>query len=405
VTLPVEVGSIAIWNYEVARRLATSSDVIVYAKRGPGQKLVEWDQRVQYRRVSLTQDLWYQKVARRLPIGFVKNTLQFHSVWYCLGYILRVSVDLRKRKCDVIHVHNFSQFVPIIQAFNPSSKIVLHMHCEWLTQSDRKTVRHRLRKANGIVGCSRYITKTIRGAFPEYSSVCHAIQNGVDVEHFQSRDVEVHGRRNDGETILFVGRVSPEKGVHVLLDAFRIVLERHPAARLEIVGPLGAAPKDFITENNDDPKVVELDRFFDGDYVATLKDGLTAAVAARVLFVGMLPYQEMVEHYRDAAILVCPSVWNEPFGLPVVEAMACGIPVVGTHSGGVEETIEDEKTGLLVERGNATQLADAMVSLLGDASRRESMGRAGRARAAELFSWDRVARELANLYESLDQAN
>lgn len=127
-------------------------------------------------------------------------------------------------------------------------------------------------------------------------------------------------------------------------------------------------------------------------------------IGAEFRFPGAVSAEVLRSLYQCAEMLVYPSL-HEGFGLPVVEAMACGIPVVGTHSGGVEETIEDEKTGLLVERGNATQLADAMVSLLGDASRRESMGRAGRARAAELFSWDRVARELANLYESLDQAN
>ena len=400
-TLPVETGSIAIWNYEVTRRLARSCEVIVYAKRDRGQKKVEWDQRVQYRRFPITQDLWCQRVARRLPMGFVKRVGEFHSVWYCLGFILRVSIDLRKQRCDVIHVHNFSQFVPVIRAFNRTSKIVLHMHCEWLTEIKRETVSRRLRKVDRLVGCSSYVAETIRQGFPEYGNVCRAIQNGVDIGHFRPKDAVARSEENGEKTILFVGRVSPEKGVHVLLDAFQLVLERYPQTWLQIAGPLGAAPREFVVANSHDPKVVELDRFYEGDYVAGLKDSLPPTVAARVSFTGLLHYLEMVEHYRGADILVCPSVWNEPFGLPVVEAMACGIPVVGTRSGGIQEIVKNEETGLLVERGSVRELADAVLSLLGDASRRESMGKAGRARAIELFSWDRVARELDELYGSL----
>ena len=183
------------------------------------------------------------------------------------------------------------------------------------------------------------------------------------------------------------------------MDAFRSVLERQPETRLEIVGPLAAAPKDFILENTEDPRLAELGPMFDGDYVASLRAGLEPHVAERVSFVGERPYREMVEHYRRADIFVCPSVWNEPFGLPVVEAMACGLPVVAARSGAIGEIVRHGETGLLVERGSATELADAMLALLSDGSRRESMGRAGRARVVDAFSWERVVEDLESLYD------
>jgi glycosyltransferase involved in cell wall biosynthesis len=183
------------------------------------------------------------------------------------------------------------------------------------------------------------------------------------------------------------------------------VLEHHPTARLEIVGPLGAAPREFILDRMDDPKALALHPLFEGDYPASLQKALSPSVAERVSFVGPVPYREMAVRYGRAHLLVCPSVWNEPFGLPVVEAMACGLPVVATRSGGIQDIVRHEETGLLVERGNVEELAEAMTGLLADPTRRESMGRAGRARAVEQYSWDRVVRELAEYYGDLLRAN
>lgn len=400
VTLPVRSGSVAIWTYEVARRLAKSHEIIVYAKRDPDQEKVEWDDGVQYRRVSVSQDVVLQRLVARMPVPFLRKPLRFDDASYFLGYILRIALDLRQQNCDVVHLHNFSQFAPVVLRLNPTSKIVLHMHCEWLTQIRRETVERRLWSVNGIIGCSRYIADTIRQRFPRRSASCYPIHNGVDVERFSPALDGSVGSTGERKTILFVGRVSPEKGVHVLLEAFGKVLEGFPAARLEIVGGLGAAPREFIVEGNDDPQVAKLDRFFEGDYVAILRESLSPEVAARVAFLGELPYGELATRYHAADVFVYPSVWNEPFGLPVVEAMACGVPVVTTRSGGLVEIVEDGVTGLLVERADVEGLARALVSLLSHASMSERMGAAGRERARRMFSWEKVAGELSRVYQN-----
>ena len=103
--------------------------------------------------------------------------------------------------------------------------------------------------------------------------------------------------------------------------------------------------------------------------------------------------------YQGADLLAFPSVWHEPFGIPIVEAMACGLPVVATRGGGVPEIIEDGETGILVERGDAAALAQGIIRLLGDDALRARMGRAGRRRAVERFSWETVAENLLACYE------
>ena len=94
-----------------------------------------------------------------------------------------------------------------------------------------------------------------------------------------------------------------------------------------------------------------------------------------------------------------PSVWNEPSGLPTFEAQACGTPVVSTYSGGIPEYVSHGKTGILVARGEARELAMAINRVLDNPALARAMGEAGRQRAVERFSWDVVSRRFVDLLE------
>jgi glycosyltransferase involved in cell wall biosynthesis len=111
-----------------------------------------------------------------------------------------------------------------------------------------------------------------------------------------------------------------------------------------------------------------------------------------------VPHPALPEHYSEADVFVFPSVWEEPFGMPLVEAMAAGLPCVATRGGAFPEIVQDGRTGLLVERGDAQQLADAVLRLCENDSLRISMGQAARSRAREKFSWDHVADSLVEEY-------
>lgn len=86
--------------------------------------------------------------------------------WYHWGYAREVAKRIRMLRSDVVHVMNYSQFVPVIRRYNPTVRIALHMHCDWLTQFTRAIIEPRLRQTDLIIGCSEYITKTISDAFP-----------------------------------------------------------------------------------------------------------------------------------------------------------------------------------------------------------------------------------------------
>jgi len=105
-----------------------------------------------------------------------------------------------------------------------------------------------------------------------------------------------------------------------------------------------------------------------------------------------------------ADIFVLPSVCNDSFGIPLVEAMAAGAPVVANLSGGVVETVTDRETGFIVEKNDAHQLAQALLRLLEDDALRETMGRGGRKRALAYFTWDKIAETMLRRYRELSRA-
>ena len=227
----------------------------------------------------------------------------FASPLYYAPYILRVAAALRAWKPDVIHIHNLSQFAPIVRAFNPSAQIVLHMHCEWLLQLDKTMLERRLRHVDLVLSTSDFLTERTRTRFPWLAERCQTVYNGVDVEQFtppappteeQALDEELAPRRR---RVMFVGRLSPEKGIHTLLEAFQQVADRFPDVDLELVGPVGAAPIEFMAKLSDDPLIKGLTRFYEGPklvgsdrYFNHLKAMIPAHLLDRILWRGKISH-------------------------------------------------------------------------------------------------------------------
>ncbi len=406
--LLAQTNSLGIWTTEVASQLAQSYEVTVYTrhvKKTGSQKKVVTKDGVRYQQILLTIDQklinFLKKIWGFLAIFNIKSPLIFSSFYY-LFYALQIAADLKKQQCDIVHIHNFSQFVPIIRICNPRIKIVLHMHCEWLNQLNHKIVERRLRQVDLVIGCSDYITKESRRNFPQFAHLFRTIYNGVDIERFISKNSDDETRDGRSKRLLFVGRVSPEKGVHVLLEAFQKIAELYPEVQLEIVGAPKAVTYEFVVALSDDPKVLDLASFYPDGWINYLSQWQnSSSVASKVFFTGSVPHSQLVNYYQKTDIFIFPSVWNEPFGIPIVEAMATGAPVVATRGGAFLEIVAEGKTGLLVERGDASALAEAILHLLQNEDLRKSMGKAGRQRVLEAFSWQRIVQNLSCQYQSI----
>jgi len=326
-----------------------------------------------------------------------------------LTYAFQIARDLRKEKCDIVHIVNFSQFVPIIRAFNPKIKIALRMSCEWLTQLDHNMIKNRLKEVDLIIGCSEYITNKIRYNFPEFSTRAHTVYSGVDINNIYMKKYNGETNKNKVKKILFVGRVSPEKGLHVLLEAFNIIVKRYPLTHLEIIGTIKQLSFEFIIPLSNNDKVSKLSLFYEENsktgyfnYLQKILHKLN--ISNKVKFTGFIPHQKVFNHYLNADILVNPS-FSESFGMTLIEAMSCQIPVVATRVGGMTEIIKEDETGILVELGDAIGLANAIILLLSNENLRKLMGKAAYKRVIEFFSWDESAKDLLRLYRNVCECN
>ncbi len=156
----------------------------------------------------------------------------------------------------------------------------------------------------------------------------------------------------ESATVLFVGRLEKEKGVHVLLKAMVLVKKAISDARLVIAG--------------------------DGAYRPVLEP-MASSLGLRdvVSFLGWLQVQDLMKAYREARVVVLPSIWEEGLGMVLVEAGLMGRPVVASDIGGIRDVVRHRENGLLVPPGDATALAEAIVAVLRDRDLGLRMGYCG----------------------------
>ncbi|HEY6922603.1 MAG TPA: glycosyltransferase family 4 protein, partial [Steroidobacteraceae bacterium] len=300
---------------------------------------------------------------------------------------------IRERQCELVHIHSVTNFILPIRKRNPSARLVLHMHDHSLADFDPQILAPRLAETSLILGCSNFVIDAVRKRFPAIAARCHTLYNGVD-----KRFLEIHSDPARSETVLFVGRLCPEKGVHILLEAMKGITDR-PASRLSLVGPLDVAPKEYVDPLRKDPLFQGLENYYSRP--ATYRDLLlreAAKMQGRAVLEGPVLNKDIGPRFGGAGIFVFPSLWHEPFGIPVIEAMAAGLPVVATRGGALPEIVVEGETGFLVERGDVQGLRSAIARLLANPALRAKMGAAGRQRVKELFTWERCLDRLQELY-------
>jgi glycosyltransferase involved in cell wall biosynthesis len=408
-------GSVAIVNWELAKRLAERHEVTVYAPRAPGQARSERWKNIEIRRVPFVAKLFHK--AMQLLAGRVGTQPPYiNSPLYYREYFMQVARELRRHPVDVLHFPQQLQFAADFKRAMPKAKIVLHMHQDELAQLDYKLLRSQLANVDSVVTVSDFVTDRARARFPEHADAIHTIGNGVDVGRFQP--AHAHSSSARPTRLLFVGRISPDKGVHLLMEAFDRVAHERPDVELTLVGKVGMLPFDLVSLLlNDDAAALDSLRPFYGhstlawltkevlgqkrSYKQHLDARLSPQAAARVHFVGSVSLEELIRLYSEADLLVLPSIWRESYGLPVAESMASGVPVLASDCGGVPELIDEGVTGRLVPRLNVDALTNAMRELLSDLGRLRVMGQASRQRAERLLTWDRSAERLERVYLDL----
>jgi glycosyltransferase involved in cell wall biosynthesis len=422
--IPPNQNSVGACTYWVARPFAKSAEVLVYGVKdtNPGDPAaLAAEYGIQFRLFPAT---WFDRILFNLRRKYGKLFRGASPIstsrWTFPAYGRQVALDLKKQNCDVIHLQHCSQYIPVIRAHNPRAKIILHLHGEWFSQSNPAALTDRIAQVDLLTSVGNHITEKTKRTFPAFADRCETTYNGIDAQEFAREKDCAALRQRKIKRIFYSGAVSPHKGVHVLVDAFVLVARQYPDVVLDIVGPIGNYPIEENFDLHDDRALIqELAPFYDtsiwslfksavfrkssgkGKYLRYLEDRLPADVAGKVTFRGFISRSELVDTYYAADIFAFAPIWNEGFGLPPVEAMAAGLPVVTSRSGTVPETVMDGVTGFVVEKNNVEELAQALLLLLRDDDRREAMGRAGRRRVLQYFSWDAIAQGLRDRYESL----
>jgi len=410
-------GSVAIVNWELAKRLAQRHEVTVYAPRANGQASCERWRTIEIRRVPFVARAFHK--AMQLLAGRVGTRPPYiNSPLYYREYFMQVAGELRRHPVDLLHFPQQLQFAAAFKRAVPEAKIVLHMHQDELAQLDYDLLRSQLVNVDSVVTVSDFVTTRARARFPEHAAAIHTIGNGVDVGRFLPDSQRGDGSSGQPIRLLFVGRISPDKGVHLLVEAFDRVARERGDVELTLVGKVGMLPFDLVSLLlNDDAAALESLRPFYGrstlawltkevlgqkrSYRQHLLARLSPQVAGRVRFVGSVSLEELIRLYSNADLLVLPSIWRESYGLPVAESMASGVPVLASDCGGVPELVDVGVTGLLVPRLDVDALTDTMRQMLSDSGRLRDMGRAARLRAERFLTWDRSAARLERVYQGL----
>ncbi|UFU04326.1 glycogen synthase [Ruania suaedae] len=254
--------------------------------------------------------------------------------------------------------------------------------------------------ADRVIAVSAGMRADILRSYPQLDpGKVVVVHNGIDLQAWQrptadesARVARMHGLDPERPAVIFVGRITRQKGLPHLLDA---VAQLPPEVQLVLCA---GAP--------DTPELAE--------EVATAVAELQRTRTGVIWIDQMLPRAEIVGLLAASTVFVCPSVY-EPLGIVNLEAMAVGVPVVGSATGGIPEVVADGETGLLVpleqrEDGTGTplqpeqfaaDLARALTDVTSDPGRARQMGRAGRRRAEELFSWDAIGERTLEVYREV----
>ena len=290
---------------------------------------------------------------------------------------------------DVIHAHFWmsglaalggvrDQDIPVVQTFHALGSVKrAHQRDADTSPPERARFEAQIgRDAAAVIAtCTDEARELAAYGIPRGS--VHVVPCGVDTGHF--RPAGPSAERGDRPRVLTIGRLVPRKGVDTVVEALCHV----PDVELVVAG---GPPR---TDLDRDPEVLRLRRL-----------AQARGVASRVLFTGRIAREEMPALIRSADVVVSVP-WYEPFGIAVLEAMACGVPVVVSAVGGHLDTVIDGVTGLHVPPQVPSALACRLRRLLADPRLGPSLGAAAETRIRERYAWSRIAAETEAVYHQV----
>ena len=373
---PVKGGAIEHWVHEVSSRLNQAKFNISIVSRPANSNELDG---INYLPIPWTKtELFFYKLKEQLSW---RNPLRYLAkVQNVASYGMRMAKLVQD--FDLVVIHNEPNLLLLLKN-NKQQKVTLHMHNEHLSlRIFRPFYRHALKKVDRVICVSDYIRRSAVQHFPEYADKFMVVFNATDPEVFKPYGKEAFIQLNDIVKIeadktylLYVGRLTEIKGVHVLIQAFEKIHQRLPNTRLIIAGS----------------------SFFEGAAKTAYEQTLVEharSVSQYIIFTGFIPHEKLKYLYSAVNIVVLPSIWQDPCPLVVLEAMASGTCLVSSAVGGVPEVVESGKNGVLVEADNVAALVKAICNILASSPSMAKMELAARDKIISGYKWCRLVEEI-----------
>jgi len=267
---------------------------------------------------------------------------------------------------------------PIVCTLQGEDLFLDGLHEPYRSQS-LELIRGGIKHVDGFISVSEYYA----GFVPEYLGIppekISVVPLGIKLQGYERREREA----GQPFTIGYFARIAPEKGLEVLARAYRQLRAsgRIPEARLEAAGYLAPEHRNYLS-----------------DIERQMND---AGLAAEFNYRGVVDREEKIRFLRKLDVLSVPATYNEPKGIFLLEAMACGVPVVQPRRGGFTEIVEKTGGGLLVEPDDHESLADGILRLYNDSELAKKLGESGYEKVREHYSVARMADRAIEVYKSV----
>lgn len=380
--------------YELSKRLQENGlEIVVLAPHYPGVKKFEIMDEMKIYRFPYFWPAKYQKLA--YDGGILPNIKRSHLAkiqvpLLILSELFYTFKLIRKEKIGVIHSH---WIIPSGLIGGIARKIFKISHITTAHAGDVFTIRKSkilsiigsfvLKNSDEITANSKYTKNVITAIENELKCNVEIIPMGVDTSRFNSdKASDLRNVFQAEYLILSVGRLVDKKGIKYLIIAMEDIIKIFPNAKL-IIG--GSGPEKEKLES------------------------LSASLGLKdnVIFVGFIENSDLPKYYASSDIFVLPSIETkggdtEGLGVVLLEAMACGTPVIGSNIGGITDIIKDGETGFLAQPENPKDFAEIIIKLLSNERMRQRVSRNGLITVKEKFSWDIVTKQFIEIYQRLE---
>ncbi|MES0857531.1 glycosyltransferase family 4 protein [Geobacillus sp. G4] len=304
---------------------------------------------------------------------------------------------MKKRTFHVIHVFNRPANVLFYKQAAPNSRFVVSLHNDMFSpmKMPPDVAKQVIAEVDAITTVSEYMKRTVTKRYDVPNDRIQVIYSGVDATRYmppwtdEGKQMRTDMRQRffveEDDVILFIGRLSKTKGVHVLIESMNHVLAKHRNAKLVIVGGK------WFSDNRAN------------DYVRFLHQ-LAKPYNDRIQFTNYIPSEHIPHIFTIGDVFVCSSQWHEPLARVHYEAMAAGVPIITTNRGGNREVIEHNKNGLVIDDyASPKAFAQAICELLGNKEKALALAYEGRKRAETMFSFANTAEQLERVYIKICQ--